>query len=623
MPKDESMHRAADCVTAWVEQRAADQANAVAVWGSGETLSYGELNRRANRLGHHLRSLGVGRDMAVGIYLERSPAMVVAALAVMKAGGAYLPLDPAQPAARLAFMLQDAEARVVISAGRLGEKLPAGDWQVLALDGEQEEEIAAQPDTPPEAGVQPHDLAYVIYTSGSTGDPKGVEVPHSALANLIQWHRRAFQVTESDRATSLASLGFDAAVWEIWPYLSAGASLHLVDERVRGDAQALRDWMLARQITIAFAPTAMAENLLQLVWPANTALRILLTGADVLKKYPRRGLPFTLVNNYGPTESAVVATSGVVAAGDSSQPPSIGLPIDGVQVYILNQRGEAVAEGEAGEIFIGGESLARGYRNRPELTAERFVANPFSSEANAKLYRSGDLGRWLASGEIAFLGRADRQVKIRGYRVEPGEVATVLGRHAAIQTAFVAALDSEAGEKQLVAYLVPVRGKTLRAGELRAFLLPRLPEYMIPGEFVSLDRLPLTANGKVDGAALPNPREHGLRDEPHVDPRTPVEEELARILGPLLKLDRVGVNDNFFLLGGHSLLGTQLIARVSEAFGVDLTLLKLFDHPTVAGMAEEIENLILAKIEADSGTSGAKELSTSSSPSGAHTGSVV
>lgn len=598
MPTPKILHAAgAACVAELVAQQAVASPSAIAVCAGHEVLSYAELDRRANRLANHLRSVGVGRDTAVGLYLERSPAMVVTALAILKAGGAYIPLDPLQPPARLAFMLRESEARVVVSTTELAERLPAGSWQVVTLDGNAEK-IAARPETQPAVTVKPEDLSYIIYTSGSTGQPKGVELVHSGLSNLVAWHQRAFQVTSADRASALASLGFDAAVWELWPYLASGASVHIPEERVRSDAKALRDWMVSQRITIAFAATAMAENLMQLEWPETTALRVLLTGADTLKKYPSSRLPFVLVNNYGPTEGTVVSTSGVIVPDSSAnQSPSIGRPIDGVQIYILDDRQQPVSEGATGEIYIGGAGLARGYRNRPDLTAERFVANPFNAEAGARLYRTGDLARRLPDGQIAFLGRVDEQVKIRGYRVEPSEIATVLGQHAAVRTSVVVAREDVRGEKELVAYLVLSPGAKLNAGELRDHLRKRLPDYMVPAEFVSLESLPVTANGKVDRAALPSSNGNNLHSETYVGPRTAVEEELVKILAPLLKLDRVGVNDNFFLLGGHSLLGTQLIARISETFGVDLTLLKLFDHPTVAEMSVEIEDLILARVE--------------------------
>ena len=601
------------CVHEFVAQRAVENPSAVAVSSRHEELSYAELDRRANQLANYLRSVGVERNAVVGLYLDRSPAMVIAALAILKAGGAYVPLDPIHPVERLAFMLRDSSASIVVSTKRLAEGFPSREWRMVRVDGDAEK-IAAAPDTALESGVGPDDLAYIIYTSGSTGQPKGVELIHSGLSNLVGWHQRAFQVTAADRASAQSTLGFDAAVWEMWSYLSCGASLHLADESVRNDATALRDWIVSRHITISFAATVMAERLLRLDWSAETVLRLLLTGADTLKVYPSAHLPFVLVNNYGPTECTVVSTSGIVPVGSAenqafrNQAPSIGRAIDGVEIYILDEQQRPVTEG-AGEIYIGGAGLGRGYRNRPELTAERFVPNPFSTVPGARMYRTGDLARWLPNGEIAFLGRLDEQVKVRGYRVEPTEVSTVLGQHPAVQASVVIATEDAPGEKQLVAYLVLSPGATVSATALREYLRQRVPDYMVPAAFVAIPSLPVTEQGKVNRVALPSVNGNRLSDEAYVEPRTLVEEELVKILAPLLKLDRVGVNDNFFLLGGHSLLGTQVIARVSETFGVDLTLLKLFDHPTVAEMSSEIETLIMAKVdsEAKTGHSGAHD----------------
>jgi amino acid adenylation domain-containing protein len=595
-----SSHRTV-CVHEYLAQRANENPSALAVAGREEELSYGELDRRANRLANYLRSVGVQRDVVVGLYLDRTPAMVVAALAILKAGGAYVPLDPIHPVDRLAFMMRDSNASVVVTLTHWAKGFPSGDWRVVTLDGDAGR-IESTSDALPETSAGPDALAYIIYTSGSTGQPKGVELLHSGLSNLVCWHQRAFQITAADRASAQSTLGFDAAVWEIWSYLACGASLHLADDSVRNDATALRDWIVSQRITISFAATVMAERLLRLDWPAETALRFLLTGADTLKVYPSARLPFVLVNNYGPTECTVVSTSGVVPAGSSAnQAPSIGRAIDGVEIYILDDHRQPVTEG-AGEIYIGGAGLGRGYRNRPDLTAERFVSNPFCATPGARMYRTGDLGRRLPNGEIAFLGRLDEQVKVRGYRVEPSEVSTVLCQHPAVQASLVVAKEDVPGEKELVAYLVFSPGVAATATALREYLRQRMPDYMVPSAFVPIASLPVTEQGKVNRAALPSVNGNRLSDEAYVAPRTLVEEELVKILAPLLKLDRVGVNDNFFLLGGHSLLGTQVIARVSDTFGVDLTLLKLFDHPTVAEMAAEIENLILAKVESSAGT---------------------
>ena len=578
-----------------VAQQAVSCPNAIAIANGSEQITYAELECRANRLAQFLKSFGVGRESLVGVYVKRSPAFIVAALATMKAGAAYLPLDPESPVDRVAATLQDSAATAVITAGDLASKLPAGGWRVVNLDV-RAAEIAQQPEHAAEGEIRPEDLAYVIYTSGSTGQPKGVEVPHSALANLVSWHNRAFQVSATDRAGFLAALGFDAAVWELWPYLCAGASIHVPEDGVRNDAASLRTWLLREKITVSFVVTPLAEALMSQEWPSGAALRLLLTGADVLRRRPSAGLPFVLVNNYGPTEYTVVATSGRVEANGSA-PPSIGKAIDGTTVYILNGEMAPVRKGEAGELYLGGAGLARGYRNQPDLTAQRFVANPFSGNANDRLYRTGDLVRELAGGEIEFLGRADEQVKIRGFRIEPNEISSAIVACAGVRNSAVVARD-DGGEKRLVAYVTLSPEANVTAPSLRERLLQTLPDYMVPSTFVVLDAIPLTSNGKVDRRALPEPSAtNTLREEEYIAPRTLVEERLAALIAPLLHVERVGVNDNFFLLGGHSLLGTQLINRIGTTFGVNLPLLSLFDNPTLAGMASEVERLILAKIE--------------------------
>jgi acyl-CoA synthetase (AMP-forming)/AMP-acid ligase II/acyl carrier protein len=393
-------------------------------------------------------------------------------------------------------------------------------------------------------------------------------------------------------------LGLDAAVWEIWPYLTAGASVHVPKDGVRNDAQALREWLLEQKITIGFAATAMAESLLALDWSSDTALRILLTGADCLHLRPSASVPFTLVNNYGPTEYTVVATSGTVEPKGTTKLPSIGRPIENTTVYILDEAMRELPQGEAGELYLEGPGLARGYRNRPDLTAQRFVPNPFGG-GGSRLYRTGDLASVLPNGEIEFLGRVDEQVKVRGFRVELNEIAAALNSCVGVRASTVIAREEHDGDKRLVAYVVPTALSSLTAPELRNQLSKVLPDYMIPSAFVQVEEIPITMNGKVDGQALPEPDSANLlAEELYIAPRSMVEERLAALIVPLLRVDRVGVNDNFFLLGGHSLLGTQLITRVSDSFGVNLPLLSLFDHPTLGGMSAEIERLILAKIEA-------------------------
>jgi amino acid adenylation domain-containing protein len=573
--------------------------SATALTHGRRSLSYQELDRRADRVAHVLRSLGVGPDVVVGLYLDRSLAMIVGALGILKAGGAYLPLDPSYPTERLKFLWKDAQAPILVTGQCMVDALPLRSEHVVALDPEGQLALNQLP-KPVAVQAKANDLAYLIYTSGSTGQPKGVEITRGGLLNLVRWHHGAFRITPQDRASHLAALGFDAAVWELWPYLTRGASVHLPDGVALNDPEAVRDWLISKEITICFLATPLAERLMTLEWPTKASLRVMLTGADTLHHFPPRRLPFQLVNNYGPTECTVVTTSGTVFHNEHADGlPSIGSPIDNMQVYILNEDMRKVPSGASGEIYIGGAGLARGYRNRPDLTAERFVPDPFGSEPGARLFRTGDLGRCLSDGQIAFLGRVDEQIKIRGFRIEPAEIVKVLDEHAAVQVSTVVAREVEPGDKHLVAYFVPA-GKTQPLHtELRNFIAARLPAYMLPATFVKLEALPMNPSGKVDRAALPAPNaENTLHDSSFIAPRTPIEEGLAAMLASLLDLDRVSVEDNFFLLGGHSLLGTQLIARIRDTFGVELSLRSLFDLPTISKLSEHIEMLILDKLQA-------------------------
>lgn len=585
-------------VPSLIAQQALVSPSAIAVTCGSETLTYGEMEKRSNQLAHLLRARGIGTEQVVGLYLDRSPSMVVAALAVLKAGGAYLPLPPDLPQERLEFMLRDAGVAVVVTRSEIGTRLPSERLRVIAIDRDSVE-IARQDSEGPPSVAREENLAYVIYTSGSTGQPKGVEILHRGLSNLIRWHLRAFEVTAADRASHLAALGFDAAVWEMWPYLAAGASVHLAPDAIRQNPEALRDWLVTERITIGFLATPLAERLMLLQWPKTTALRLLLTGADKLHRRPGTKMPFTLVNNYGPTECTVVATSGVVHPDESSsRAPTIGRPIDNIRAYILNDERKEVPVEVPGELHLSGAGIARGYRNHPELTAQSFVPNPFSSDASDRLYRTGDLARILSNGEIEFLGRSDEQLKIRGYRIEPGEIVKILDQYNGVEASAVLARERDGDDKRLVAYLVVAAGVKITATQLREHVSRQLPAYMVPASFVRVDAMPVTENGKVNRSALPAPdATNCLVDEEFIAPRTLVEQRLAGILSQLLSVKTVGVNDNFFFLGGHSLLGTQLLTRISQSFGVELSLLSLFDHPTLAAMSEEIEKLILAKLD--------------------------
>lgn len=587
------------CVPQLVAKQAAATPDAVAVVAGNEQLTYQELNHRANQLAHYLRTLGVGPNTLVGLCVERSLDMVIGLLGIHKAGGAYVPLDPSSPVERLAFMLEDASASVLVTWHTIATSLPTSAIRLVCLDTDKSI-IAQQPTGEPPCEITPGDLAYVIYTSGSTGRPKGVQITHYNLLNLIYWHHSAYNVTAADRATQVTSPAFDATGWELWPYLTIGAQVHIVDEETRVSPILLRDWLVRQEITISFLPTALAESVIGLSWPAQTTLRYLLTGADTLRHYPSPDLPFAFINNYGPTEATVVATYGrIYPTAHAGTLPSIGRPIANTHIYLLDEHLRQVPIGTTGKLYIGGKGLAKGYLNRPELTAERFIPHPFSDQPGERLYKTGDLARFLPDGQIAFLGRADYQIKIRGYRIEPGEIMSVLNNHVVIQNSMVIAREDTPGEKRLVAYIITVPGAEISASSLRETLGEYLPDYMIPSTFVVLPALPITTNGKIDRVALPAPDStNTLRDKSLAAPETPAEIRVAQIVTTLLNLETVSIDDNFFMLGGHSLLGTQMIAQIAASFDVDLPLRSLFEAPTIRMLAAEIEQRIIARLEA-------------------------
>jgi amino acid adenylation domain-containing protein len=578
------------CIHQLFESQVERTPDAVAVVFENQQLTYRELNQQANQLAHYLQTLGVRPEVLVGICVERSLEMVVGLLGILKAGGAYVPLDPHYPQERLSYMLEDAQVSVILTQQHLLEKLQQHQTQLVYLDTDWRLISQLNQDHPLTA-IQTTNLAYVIYTSGSTGQPKGVMVAHQGLLNLVFWHQQTFKITSLDKATQLAGTGFDAAVWELWPYLTAGASIYLVKPELLTSPINLRDWLISQKITMSFVPTPVAQELLSLEWATESiALRYILTGGDKLHQYPSVSIPFQVVNNYGPTENTVVTTSGLVVAQEQNQiSPTIGQPIANTQVYILDQQLQPVPVGVPGELHIGGAGLARGYLNRPELTQEKFIPNPFKETQGSRLYKTGDLARYLPDGNIEYLGRIDNQVKIRGFRIELGEVEAVLTQHPVVRETVVIARENSAGDKQLVAYLVPHQEPAPTNSDLRHFLKAQLPDYMMPSAFVVLEALPLTPNGKVDRRALPQPELRPELEPTFVAPQTPTEELVASIWEKVLRVSQVGINDNFFELGGHSLLATQLLLQVNDACRVELPLSKLFEAPTVASLSNYIE----------------------------------
>ncbi|MEA5617974.1 amino acid adenylation domain-containing protein [Cronbergia sp. UHCC 0137] len=583
------------CIHELVTEQAEKTPDAVALVFEDCQLTYQQLNQKANQIAHYLQSLGVDKEILVGIYLERSFEMIVGILGILKAGGAYVPLDPNYPPERLNYMVEDSQMSVILTHSlllpHLSSTLESTPTKIICWDKDLEI-IANQSLDETINNVQPRNLAYVIYTSGSTGKPKGVMIEHSGLLNLVFWHLNNFAVTSSDRATSLAGTAFDAAVWELWPYLVVGASVHLIKSEFLLSDQILKQQLISADITITFIPTPLVEKLLLLSWTENTALRIMLTGGDKLNHYPLGTLPFKLFNNYGPTENTVVTTSGQVLPEESEgKCPPIGRPIANTQSFILDRYLQPVPIGVTGELYLGGAGLARGYLNRPDLTLERFIPHPFVE--NERLYKTGDLARYLPDGNIEFLGRIDHQVKIRGFRIELGEIETLLSQRPQVQQVVVIVREDDPGNKYLTAYVVN-ENSTLTSSELRQFLKQQLPEYMIPSAFVMLKALPLTPNGKVNRRALPKPETTNLELEAaYVAPRTWLEKQLGEIWCTVLNQKQVGIYDNFFELGGHSLLLTSVISRIQESLSIAIPLRSLLVAPTIAELSQVITDIQL------------------------------
>ncbi len=575
-------HPAGHTVHGMVAAQAARTPDAVAVVHGARALTYAELIAEAGRLAHALRRRGVGPEIRVGVCLERTPEMLVALLGVLGAGGAYVPLDPAHPADRLAWVLEDAGARVLVTQERLAGRFAGFAGAALRLDADRAG-LESEPLKAPESGAAPENLAYIIYTSGSTGRPKGVGVEHRSAAALLHW--LADEVRPEERAVVLAStsIAFDVSVAEIFDTLCGGGRLVLVDS-----ALDLPRAARAEDVRLAYmVPGAAAELLRAGAIPPG--LRSLHLGGEALPAALARGLYEAgvgrVVNLYGPTEATVYATSSVVEPGAARA--TIGRPAANARAYVLDERLGPAPIGLAGELYLAGRGVARGYPGRPGLTAERFLPDAFAEEPGARMYRTGDRVRWLASGELEYLGRMDQQVKVRGFRIEPGEVEAALLAHPALREVVVVAREDRPGDRRLVAYLAAAGRPVPPAAELRELLRRRLPEYMVPSAFVALEALPLTASGKTDRRALPAPE--AREAEEHTAPRTPSEEVVAGIFAEVLGVARVGAHDNFFELGGHSLLATRVLARLRPALGVEVPLRALFEAQTVAALAARVD----------------------------------
>ncbi|MDB9319490.1 non-ribosomal peptide synthetase [Nodularia spumigena] len=564
---------------------------------NGQKLTYQELNHQANKVAHYLQSLGVGTEVLVGISVERSLEMIVGLLGILKAGAAYLPLDPSYPQERISFMLSDSQVQVLLTQQKFVESFAESGVKTVCLD--QDWELSDRQNSEnPTSNVTAENLAYVIYTSGSTGTPKGVGVPHRAVNRLV-CNTNYVQFTTTDRTAQASNTSFDAATFEIWGSLLHGATLVGVPQNVLLSPVDFAAYIQEQKINILFLTTALFNQLANIVPQAFKDLRYLLFGGEAVdpktvRAVLKNGAPQNLLHVYGPTESTTYSCFYPVKdvpEGATTLP--IGRPISNTQIYILNEQLQPVPVGTPGEIYIGGDGLARGYLNRPELTAERFISHPFhnpkSKIQNPKLYKTGDLARYLPDGNIEFVGRVDNQVKIRGFRIELGEVEAALSQHPDIQQAVVIVREDVPGDKRLVAYVVSEQKSPVTATTLKSFLEDKLPAYMIPAAWMVLDSLPLTPNGKVDRRILPAPaRTRPDLEEAFVAPRNSIEEQLATLWTELLGLDVVGVNDNFFCLGGHSLIVTQMISRAREIFSVNISFAQVFANPTIAAVAQLI-----------------------------------
>ncbi|MBP5971792.1 amino acid adenylation domain-containing protein [Brasilonema sp. CT11] len=585
------------CIHQWIELQVKVTPDKVAVIFENEQLTYRELNRRANKLAHYLRSLNVGSEVLVGICLECSTNLLIGLLGILKAGGAYVPLDPAYPQERLEWILEDSQISVLLTQQNLLERLPKHQAQVVCIDTE-EERIAVGSEENPKTQVTPENLAYILYTSGSTGKPKGVQIEHRSVVNFLNSMRKEPGLTQEDVLLAVTTICFDIAGLELYLPLIVGARIVLASREVASSGEQLSKLLAKSGATVMQATPATWRLLLAAGWQGNKQLKILCGGEALTPGLANQlqQLVHSLWNMYGPTETTIWSAVYKVEPGNIQVP--IGKPIDNTQIYLVEPQVagkldslKPVPIGTPGELLIGGAGLARGYRNRPELNSEKFIPNPFSDKPGERLYRTGDLARYLPDGKILFIGRIDNQVKIRGFRIELGDIEAALSQHPSVREVVVVATQDNPGDKRLVAYLVKEPStQRLCLRNLRSFLQGKLPKYMIPSVFVLINSLPLTPNGKVDRRSLQAPNQDTpILNDAFVAPRTKVERQLAQIWTQVLSVESVGIHDNFFELGGHSLLLVQMLARVRETFQLELPVLSLFQAPTIAGLAEAIE----------------------------------
>jgi amino acid adenylation domain-containing protein len=594
------------CVHELVAAQTAATPDSIAVVCGTESLTYRELNHRANQLAHYLVRLGIGTDSLVAISMERTLEMMVALLGILKAGGAYVPLDPSYPIERLRFMLEDCKASLLLrqsNSKKQFDGLPSN-VRAICLDADWPQ-ISQQPHGEPPSQITSDNLVYVIYTSGSTGQPKGVQIPHRAVVNLLQAMKREPGLTSGDTLLSVTSISFDIAALELFLPLIVGARVVLATADEIYDAAKTKALLRDSGATVMQATPSFWLFLVDAGWPGDKRLKILCGGEALSRSLANKLLERggEAWNLYGPTETTIWSTAAKIAAGN--EPITIGWPIANTQVYVLDAHLQPVPVGVPGELYIGGEGLALGYLNRPELTADRFIPNPFARESSAdfqsavsqvynlpgaRLYKTGDIVRYRPDGAIECLGRNDSQIKLRGHRIDLGEIESALRQHRDVRDAVVSLNQDAAGQKQLIAYLLTASGTSPQSAELQPFLKLMLPDYMVPATFVALDNFPLTPNGKVNRKALPAPSHgDGRAVQSFTPPGTITEQTLAQIWENLLQLSRLGIHDNFFEIGGHSLLAMQFIARVGDTFQAELSLRQVFEAPTIAELAAVLD----------------------------------